>query len=151
MGHPANKGGKGIERSVLNILQVLMLSPHMLDKSEAQHLKELLACAAIVVRMALPAPTLSCSAVGCLDRGVEFRRSFTVTVTHQRKPLRRVSVQVTGNSEGGDRRAFSEPTRSNGAAHFANLPPGEPGGGSCSGVSLEIEDPKTIRLHLLNS
>jgi hypothetical protein len=109
---------------VLNILHVLMLSARMLDKSEARHLKELLAYAAILVCMVLPAPTLACSAVGCLDRGVEFRRSFTVTVTHQGKPLPRVSVQVTGNSEGGDRQAFSELTRSNGTAHFANLPPG---------------------------
>jgi hypothetical protein len=35
-----------------------------------------------------------------------------------------VSVQVTGNSENGERREFSELTGSDGMAHFSNLPPG---------------------------
>jgi hypothetical protein len=73
----------------------------------------------------LPASTFACSVVGCLDRGVELRRSFTTTVTHQGKPLPRVSVQVTGNPENGERREFSELTGSDGRAYFSNLPPGD--------------------------
>jgi hypothetical protein len=88
-------------------------------------LQKLLTCAAILLFATLPAPTFACSLVGCLNRGVELRRSFTTTVTHQGKPLPRVSVQVTGNSENGDHREFSQSTGSDGRAHFSNLPPGD--------------------------
>jgi hypothetical protein len=59
-----------------------------------------------------------------MDRGDELRRSFTVKVTHQGKPLPRVSVQITGNSEGANPQTLSELTSGNGTAHFENLPPG---------------------------
>lgn len=82
-------------------------------------------CVAILLFTTLPAPTFACSAVGCINRGIELRRSFTTTVTHQGKPLPRVSVQVTGNSENGDHREFSQLTGSEGRAHFSDLPPGD--------------------------
>lgn len=88
-------------------------------------MQKLLTCAAILMFTTLPGSTLACSAVGCLDRGVELRRSFTTTVSHQGKPLPRVSVQVTGNSENGGRREVSELTGSDGRAHFSNLAPGD--------------------------
>jgi len=75
--------------------------------------------------MAIPARTLGCSLAGCVDRGVEFRRTFTITVSHQDRPLPRVSVQIADNSESGGHQTFSELTGSDGRAHFANLPPGD--------------------------
>jgi hypothetical protein len=62
--------------------------------------------------------------IGCLDRGIELRRSFTTTVTYQGKPLPRVSVEVIHNLEGGTQ-TLAELTGSDGIARFSNLPPGD--------------------------
>ncbi len=94
-------------------------------RNEVWYLQKLLTCAAILMFTALPAPTFACSAIGCLDRGIELSRSFTTTVTHQGKPLPRVSVRVTGNSENGHHREFLQSTGTDGRAHFSNLPPGD--------------------------
>lgn len=88
-------------------------------------MQKLLTCVAVLLFTTLLTPTFACSLVGCLDRGVELRRSFTTSVTHQGKPLPRVTVLVTGNSENGDHREFLELTDRDGKAHFSNLPPGD--------------------------
>jgi len=85
----------------------------------------LLASAAILTLLTIPASTVACSLVGCADRGVELRKNFIVTVTHQDKPLPGVSVQITGNSEVPGHQSFSELTGVDGTAHFASLPPGD--------------------------
>jgi hypothetical protein len=85
----------------------------------------LLASAGILTLLIIPVSSSACSLVGCSDRGVELRRNFTVTVTHQDKPLPGVSVQITGNSDVAGRQSFSELTRADGTAHFASLPPGD--------------------------
>jgi len=92
---------------------------------EGIRLKALLSCAAILFLVAIPASTVACSTVACLDRGVELRRNFTVRVTHEGKALPGVIVQITGNSEGESHRSFSGITSSNGTAHFANILPGD--------------------------
>jgi hypothetical protein len=85
----------------------------------------LLAFAAILTLCTIPASAVACSDAACLDRGVELRRSFVVTVTHQDKALSGVSVQITGNSDAAGHQSFSEQTGLDGTAHFANLPPGD--------------------------
>jgi len=72
-----------------------------------------------------PVSSVACSLAGCLDRGIEMRRNFLVTVTHQDKPLPGVSVQITGNSVVAGDQSFSEQTGVDGTAHFVNLPPGD--------------------------
>jgi len=85
----------------------------------------LLASAAILTFFTIPVSTIACSLVGCADRGVELRRNFIVTVSHQDKRLPGVSVQITGNSDVAGHQSFSELTGVDGTAHFANLPPGD--------------------------
>jgi hypothetical protein len=85
----------------------------------------LLASAANLALFTIPVPTVACSLAGCVDRGVELRRSFIVTVTHQDKTLPGVSVQITGNSNVAGHQSFSELTGADGTAHFASLPPGD--------------------------
>lgn len=85
----------------------------------------LFASAAILTFCTVPVSTVACSLAGCANRGVELRRNFIVTVTHQDKPLPGVSIQITGNSDVAGHRSFSELTRVDGTAHFANLPPGD--------------------------
>jgi hypothetical protein len=85
----------------------------------------LLTSAAILTLLTIPVSTVACSLVGCLDRGVELRRNFIVTVTHQDKPLPGVSVQITGNSDVAGHQSLSELTGADGTAHFASLPPGD--------------------------
>src|SRR5713101_9173205 len=85
----------------------------------------LLASAAILALLTIPVSTVACSLVGCLDRGVELRRNFVVTVTHQDKRLPGVSVQITGNSDVAGHQSFLELTGADGTAHFASLPPGD--------------------------
>jgi len=79
----------------------------------------------VFLLLTIPSSTFACSAVGCLGRGVELRRNFTVTVTHEDKPLPGVSVRISGNSELAGNRSFSQLTSADGTAHFANLPPGD--------------------------
>jgi len=93
--------------------------------SEVWALKALLTSSGIFLSLAIPASTVACSTAGCLDRGIELRRNFTVTVTHHGKPLLGVSVQITGDSEGADSQSFTELTSSDGTAHFTHLPPGD--------------------------
>jgi hypothetical protein len=85
----------------------------------------LLASVGILTLLMIPVSTVACSLVGCADRGVELRKNFTVTVTHQDKPLPGVSVQITGNSDVAGQQSFSALTSVDGTAHFANLPPGD--------------------------
>ena len=47
-------------------------------------------------------PAHACSAVACLDNGVEVRPIFTVTVKHESTPLAGVTVEVTSNRSGED-------------------------------------------------
>ena len=88
-------------------------------------LKARLASVSILALLTIPASTVGCSLAGCVDRGLEMRRNFSVMVTHQDKPLPGVSIQITGNSEGSSRQSFSGLTGSDGTARFANLPPGD--------------------------
>ena len=88
-------------------------------------MKALLSCAGILLLLTIPFSTAACSAVGCLDRGIELRRNFTVRVTHQGKPLAGVTVQITADSEGGSHKPFSGLTSRDGTAHFTNLSPGD--------------------------
>jgi hypothetical protein len=88
-------------------------------------LKAVLASPGIFLFLIVPASTVACSVVGCLDRGIELRRKFSVTVTHHSKPLLGVSVQITGNSEGAGYQSFAELTKSDGTAHFTHIPPGD--------------------------
>ena len=85
----------------------------------------LLVSAAILTFCAIPVSTVACSLAGCLDRGIELRKNFIVTVTHRDKPLPGVRVQITGNSDVAGHQSFSEQTGVDGTAHFANLPPGD--------------------------
>ena len=87
--------------------------------------RRLLASAAVLTFFAIPVSARACSLVGCADRGVELRRNFIVTITHQDKPLPGVSVEITGNSEVAGHQSFSGLTGVDGTAHFANLPPGD--------------------------
>lgn len=88
-------------------------------------MKALLSSAVFLLILTIPVSTTACSVVGCADRGVELRRNFTVRVTHEGKALPGVSVQITGNSEGGSHQSLSGLTGRDGTAHFANLPPGD--------------------------
>jgi hypothetical protein len=97
----------------------------LLEYERGIRLKALFASAAILSLLTIPVSTVACSAVGCLDRGVELRRNFTVTVTHEDKPLPGVSVRITGNSEVAGHQSFSGLTSADGTAHFVNLPPGD--------------------------
>jgi len=85
----------------------------------------LLTSAAILTLLTNPVWTVACSLAGCVDRGVELRRNFIVTVTHQDKSLPGVSVQITGNSDVAGHQSFSELTGVDGIAHFASVPPGD--------------------------
>src|SRR5690242_1174373 len=85
----------------------------------------LLGFAAILTVLTIPRSTVACSLAGCLDRGIELRKSFTIIVTHQDKPLPGVSVEISGNSDLAGHQSFSELTSVDGAARFANLPPGD--------------------------
>src|SRR5260370_38132779 len=89
------------------------------------HKRWVLACGAVLTLLTIPVSTVACSLVGCVDRGVELRRNFIVTVTHQDKPLPGVSVQITGNSDVAGHQSFLELTGVDGTAHFASLPPGD--------------------------
>ncbi len=89
------------------------------------HRRWLLASAAILTLCTIPVSTVACSVAGCLDGGVELRRNFIVTVTHQDKPLPGVRVQITSNSDVAGHQSFSEQTGVDGTAHFANLPTGD--------------------------
>jgi hypothetical protein len=97
----------------------------LLEYERGIRLKALLVSAAILPLLAIPVSTVACSAVGCRDRGVELRRNFTVTVTHEDKPLPGVSVRITGNSEAAGHQSFSGLTSADGTAYFVNLPPGD--------------------------
>src|SRR5260370_4001423 len=89
------------------------------------HKRWVLACGAVLTLLTIPVSTVACSLVGCVDRGVELRSNFIVTVTHEDKPLPGVSVQITGNSDVAGHQSFSELTGADGTAHFASLPPGD--------------------------
>lgn len=97
----------------------------LLERKRGARLKALLSSAAILLLFTVPAPTAACSLVGCLDRGIELRRNFTVRVTHEGKALPGVTVQITGNSEGGSPQASTRLTSSDGTAHFTNLSAGD--------------------------
>ena len=61
-------------------------------------LKARLASVSILALLTIPASTVGCSLAGCVDRGLEMRRNFSVMVTHQDKPLPGASIQIAGNS-----------------------------------------------------
>jgi hypothetical protein len=70
----------------------------------------------------VPVPTRACSAVACVDHGIEVRRDFVVVVKHQGRPLQGASVKVTDYAAAV---RFSGVTASDGAIHIAGLPPGD--------------------------
>jgi hypothetical protein len=90
--------------------------PILLKYERGIQLKALHASAAILPLLTIPVSTVACSAVGCRDRGVELRRNFSVTVTHEDKPLPGVSVRITGNSEVAGHQSFSGLTSADGTA-----------------------------------
>lgn len=73
----------------------------------------------------LPVPAGACSMVSCVDRGIEMRRDFIITVTHDGKPLAGVSVQVTDGTQGKNAKLFSDVTAREGLVRVTKLPPGE--------------------------
>jgi hypothetical protein len=87
-------------------------------------LKALLVSTVAVLALALPIIARACSMAGCLDRGIELRSDFTVTIKHDGKPLSGVTVQVRGTSKEIPQ-LFSNQTGNNGTAHFTSLPPGD--------------------------
>lgn len=89
------------------------------------HKRWLLVPAAIVTFCTIPVSVVACSVGGCIGRGAELRKNFIVTVTHQDKPLRGVSVQIARTSDVAGHQSFLELTGADGGAHFANLPPGD--------------------------
>jgi hypothetical protein len=97
----------------------------LLGRKRGVLLKALLSSAGVLLLLTIPFPTGACSLVGCLDRGIELRRDFTVRVTHEGKPLPGVTVQITGNSGEGNHQSFSGLTNSDGTAHFTNLSAGD--------------------------
>jgi hypothetical protein len=66
-------------------------------------------------------PSGACSMASCLNRGVEMRRDFAVTITNDGKPLPGVAVQITSN--GSER--FSGVTLTDGTVRVVDLPPGD--------------------------
>lgn len=78
---------------------------------------------AIVTLAQFVTPSVSaCSLVGCIDRGVEFNRSFVLVFKHEGKPQRGVRITVTDNVP---LPRYSGLTDSNGTARVEGLPPGD--------------------------
>src|SRR5260370_35855194 len=88
------------------------------------HKRWVLACGAVLTLLTIPVSTVACSLVGCVDRGVELRRNFIVTVTHQDKPLPEVSIQVTSNADVAGHQPFSDLKGVDGTLHFSSDLPG---------------------------
>ena len=84
-------------------------------------MKQLLATVALAfLSSCLAIPSSACSAAGCLNEGIETRKSFAVTVKHAGKPLSGVAVQIAGKSS----EVFSGETSMDGTVSIS-LPPGE--------------------------
>ena len=81
--------------------------------------------AAVLLASIIPATTFACSLAGCLGRGIEFRRSFTVAVVHAGRPLPGVSIQITGTTRDAVPQLFFAQTSSDGTARFSDVPPGD--------------------------
>lgn len=64
---------------------------------------------------------LACSLAGCLNSGAEMNRDFTVTITHDGKPLAGVDVEIRAIG----RTVFSAESGSDGTVHVAQLESGE--------------------------
>jgi hypothetical protein len=68
----------------------------------------------------------ACSAVSCVDHGVEVAPRFTVTVKHDNTPLAGVTIEVTSTpNDGNSIRVFSGVTASDGTVHVSNFAPGD--------------------------
>jgi hypothetical protein len=72
-----------------------------------------------------PVSSHRCSMASCLNKGIEMRQDFMVSVRHDGKPLAGVVVQVTSNIAGESREQFSGTTSTDGSVHVTTLPPGE--------------------------
>jgi hypothetical protein len=83
-------------------------------------LKSLLTIATLMFLLSAT-PSSACSLASCANRGIEVRRDFTIRITHAKKPLPGVTVQVT--SQGSQR--FSGITLTDGAVHVIGLAPGD--------------------------
>lgn len=82
---------------------------------------------AVTVLLLLPQRSTACSLVGCTNRGMEMRKSFTVKVTFASKPLAGVQVKITDGTPGNDvvKVVFSGTTSSDGSIRISELKPGD--------------------------
>ncbi len=88
-------------------------------------MKIFLPVGALIPLLAFPSSTAACSAVSCIDKGVELRRNFLVRVTHGGKPLPGVTVSITISIEHKITKPFSGVTAADGTVRVKDLPPGE--------------------------
>jgi len=87
-----------------------------------EYLRALLPAIVLISILLYPTAPRACSMVGCINNGVEMRPDFVVKVTHDGKPLARVSVVVRNGSGHG---SFSGITVSDGTVHVTGLAAGE--------------------------
>ncbi len=78
-----------------------------------------------LLALALPVESAGCSAAMCLNRGVEARPDFKVTVRHEGRPLPGTNVKVTGYADGKAVVIYSGQTDRKGAVRVTNLKPGD--------------------------
>ena len=83
-----------------------------------------LTVAPLILLAISPGSLTACSMAGCLDNGVELRPDFVIKITHDDRPLSRVTVQITRNAEGNSYSLFSGETAADGTVHISKFPPG---------------------------
>lgn len=70
------------------------------------------------IAVSVAQPSFACSLVSCVSNGIEFKRTFTVSVKHEGKPFPGAHVEVAGPAN------LRLTTGSNGQATIRDLPPG---------------------------
>jgi hypothetical protein len=90
-----------------------------------RNFRNILATASIPLLLFIAVPAGACSMASCLDKGVEMYKHFVVTVAHDGRPLKGVSVRVTTFSEKEPRTVFFGATADGGSVQVQNLPEGE--------------------------
>lgn len=74
----------------------------------------------VIFTLIFASAALGCSMAGCVNNGDEVRPTFTISVTHDDKPLAGVSFHVLAKGT----EQFSGVTDDTGSIHVAKLPPG---------------------------
>lgn len=73
----------------------------------------------------LPISSTACSMSACSPSETELRRNFVVKISHDDRPLTRVTVTLTRNDGSHLVELPSQETDATGTVHISNLPPGD--------------------------